>query len=157
MRAMKNIRRIQAGLVAFASGALVAALFLAPVSGCHSHDEPSGDDMMTPVDLTPGADMVELSCCGFPGDKGNALGVGKFCASISDCSGNRAGICSSLGNSAGSNYKTFFCTFICTPGGDAGDPCGAGASCQCDPMGGRGCACTPDSCVNNPAPSYCKM
>lgn len=149
---MKNNRRRKT-----ITGALVAALalFLAPGTGCHAHDEPA-QDMMSPADLGSSADMTELSCCGFPGDKGNALGVGKFCASISDCAGNRAGICSSLGNSPGSTYKTFFCTFICTPS-DGGDPCGAGATCQCDPMGGRGCACTPDSCVNNPAPAYCKM
>ena len=146
---MKNIgRRI------VVSSALVAALCLVSAAGCHSKDEPGSDDMMS-IDLAPASDLAELSCCGFPGDKGNELGVGKFCASISDCIGNRAGICSSLGNTAGSTWKTFFCTFTCTPS-DGGDPCGSGATCQCDPMSGRGCACTPNSCVNNPAPSYCK-
>lgn len=79
--------------------------------------------------------------CGKPGDTGNPLGVGKYCAGILDCIGNgSATICSSIGDAT-----THFCTMSCTkPAAGAADPCGTGASCQCDT---GGCGCTPNSCL----------
>jgi hypothetical protein len=97
-------------------------------------------------------DMAFLSSCGHPGDVGNSIGVGKFCHTISDCTGNglKTTICSALGNgSTPSAGDTYFCTiYPCTPP-DGGTPtnCGDNATCVCASNGGNsGCACTPDSC-----------
>jgi hypothetical protein len=80
------------------------------------------------------------STCGQPGDVGNELGIGKFCASLSDCSGNMtATLCSSLGDPT-----THFCTKTCTSGGSAGQ-CGTVTMCQCDSS--NRCGCTPNSCI----------
>ena len=107
-------------------------------------------DMTQDLKTTPTGDMAEVSCCGKPGDLPNNVGVGKYCREIVDCTGNmRAQICSSLGNTA--NRKTFFCTFLCDPKADGGNPCGDGAACTCD-VGGAGCACTPVACSMNPNP-----
>ena len=75
--------------------------------------------------------------CGNPGDRGNALGVGKYCAALSDCSGQAAGICATLGDP-----DAHFCTTTCTDG-DA-TACGDGATCACED--GQ-CGCVPNSCV----------
>jgi hypothetical protein len=88
-----------------------------------------------------------LSACGHPCDKGNSLGVGKFCTHVSDCMGPglSTNICSSLGNGATpSASDTYFCTiFPCTPDAGVNDGCGEGAHCVADP---RGSACAPDNC-----------
>jgi hypothetical protein len=104
----------------------------------------------TTQDMAAPRDMNVVSCCGNPGDTGNALGVGKYCTGIDDCAGNaEAKLCSSLGNTA--SRKTFFCTKLCDPKIDMGSQCGEGASCQCD-SGGAGCACTPTKCVTSAPP-----
>lgn len=100
-----------------------------------------------------GADMALLSSCGHPGDTGNSFGVGKFCKSISDCTGSglKTNICSALGNgSTPSASDSYFCTiYPCHPsdmGPDTAE-CGENADCVCAAAGGNsGCACTPTSC-----------
>ena len=95
-------------------------------------------------------DMALLSACGHPGDTGNSFGVGKFCKSISDCSGNglKTNICSALGNgSTPSASDTYFCTIYPCQADGGTSQCGDNASCVCGSGGGQsGCACTPDSC-----------
>lgn len=114
----------------------------------------SGGSTTTPEDMAkakPPDMAVLLSQCGHPGDKGNSLGVGKFCTSISDCNGNgmKTNICSSLGNGATPSMDdTYFCTiYPCKQDGGAND-CGENATCVCGSGGGMaGCACTPNSCL----------
>src|SRR5687768_1895741 len=61
------------------------------------------------------------SICGNPGDIGNELGIGKYCASLFDCSDTpSAPLCSSLGDP-----NTHFCTKTCPKGST--DQCGIGA------------------------------
>ncbi len=85
-----------------------------------------------------GVDAVSLSECGHPGDKGNELGVGKFCQTLSDCLGNtKATLCTTIGDNV-----NFYCLMSCTEGGPA-DQCGTAASCAC--QGGQ-CGCHPDAC-----------
>lgn len=80
------------------------------------------------------------STCGMPGDQGNELGVGKFCATLSDCSATpMAKLCSSLGDPT-----THFCTKTCQMGST--DQCGAATSCVCNAS--NQCGCTPDACLN---------
>jgi hypothetical protein len=110
---------------------IVCALCLAPFVAC-------GDDGGTPA--PPDAYYSE---CGRPGDVGNELGVGQFCAQFSDCGTTvDAPLCSSLGDPT-----THFCTRVCDPGSDAGimEQCGAGAECVCN--GGGQCGCTPSECL----------
>ena len=79
------------------------------------------------------------SDCGKPGDPGNELGIGKFCASLNDCSTTQsAPLCSSLGDP-----NTHFCTKTCPMGST--DACGAGAECTCDDN--NRCGCTPSACL----------
>ena len=80
--------------------------------------------------------------CGAPGDRGNAVGVGKYCTVLADCSNNlQASICATSGEPT-----QRYCTSFCYPP-DAGgaNPCGVGASCRCDRMLGL-CSCVPDAC-----------
>ena len=80
------------------------------------------------------------STCGNPGDVGNDMGVGKFCARLSDCTGNgNSTLCSSLGDPT-----THFCTHTCTGSGSAGQ-CGSAATCECNTS--NQCGCTPNSCI----------
>lgn len=103
-------------------------------------------DMKSTADLKAGPDMaIFQSDCGKPGDVGNALGVGKFCMAISDCSDTeKAHLCSILGNDE--TTHTYFCTTSCTQDGPS-DQCGDGATCQCQ---GNQCGCTPNSCLGEP-------
>ncbi len=95
----------------------------------------SGDDAA--VDAA--ADAFQ-SDCGFPGDPGNELGIGKFCASLSDCADTQgAPLCSSLGDP-----NTHFCTKTCDMGST--DQCGTATACTCN-AGGQ-CGCTPNACLN---------
>jgi hypothetical protein len=80
-----------------------------------------------------------MSTCGEPGDVGNDVGVGKFCNSLSDCSGTSAPLCSSFGDPT-----THFCTKTCSATGSA-DQCGTNATCECN--SGNECGCTPNSCL----------
>jgi hypothetical protein len=84
-----------------------------------------------------------FSNCGHPGDVGNELGVGKFCAGQQDCSNTTgAPLCSSLGDST-----THFCTTTCSSMGSAGQ-CGTGAiECTCNSS--NQCGCTPSMCLHD--------
>ena len=78
------------------------------------------------------------SDCGRPGDTGNELGIGKFCASQSECTNPDAPLCSSIGD-----RNTHFCTRTCPMGST--DRCGTGAECTCDNL--NRCGCTPTVCL----------
>jgi hypothetical protein len=101
-----------------------------------------GDDSTGAPDAAATADAGApdgSSTCGNPGDVGNEMGVGKYCASLGDCSGTSAPLCSSIGDPT-----THFCTHTCA-NEDAGTAaCGTGATCVC---GGGGCGCTPLTCM----------
>jgi hypothetical protein len=102
-------------------------------------DSHSSNSDATITDSSPPTNDAEVAHCGQPGDTGNSLGVGKYCASEGDCIGNGSAIfCSNLGGPG-----TNFCTMSCTAS-DASNPCGSGASCQC--QGGQ-CGCTPNYCL----------
>ena len=110
----------------------VVLLILAMVASC------GGDDSSQPMDAAVDA---YYSICGHPGDPGNELGIGKFCASLSDCNGTTsAPLCSSLGDK-----DTHFCTKTCPMGST--DACGTGAECTCN--GSNQCGCTPSVCLSN--------
>lgn len=85
------------------------------------------------------------SCCGFPGDSGNSLGVGRFCETNEQCEGTAATFCSSAENGQ-TDHQSFYCTLGCDPD-DGTNPCGEGAVCACEEVG---CGCTPVSCIDNP-------
>jgi hypothetical protein len=106
-----------------------AALLVLFLVGC------GGDDSNSPADAA--ADAF-ASKCGKPGDTGNEIGVGKFCASLQDCNGT-APLCSSLGDS-----ETHFCTKTCSMG--SAGACGTDAMCVCN--SGNQCGCTPNACLN---------
>lgn len=72
--------------------------------------------------------------CAQPGDEGNDLGVGRYCASASDCAGQTANFC--IANFSAENY----CTVILC---QSDDECGEGASCVAS---GPGSACVPLAC-----------
>ena len=90
----------------------------------------------SPRDAGPDGSAVH---CGQPGNRGNSLGVGKYCVTPSDCTGSQARVCSNF-----AYPETNYCTTICQ-GTDAGATCGELASCVCSKAGG-GCACLPDYC-----------
>lgn len=98
-----------------------------------------GDD--APPDAAAPTPDAFFSICGFPGDQGNEMGVGKFCESLADCADTvDAPLCSDLGDPT-----SHFCTNTCSPDADAGPPsCGTGADCVC---GEGGCGCTPVACL----------
>lgn len=103
------------------------------------------DSGMSDAGLEPGEQTVDLagfkSNCGWPGDKGNELGVGKFCLKLEDCGENpKAIMCTTLGDS-----ENFFCTFRCTKGGPS-DQCGSNARCACSD---GGCGCMPSKCLKD--------
>lgn len=109
---------------------LVGALFVASCGGAK--------------DASPRPDATDVdayfSDCGHPGDLGNEMGVGKFCASLSDCSSSpSAPLCSSLGDN-----NTHFCTHTCTATSPA-TACGTGAQCTCNAS--NQCGCTPSVCL----------
>lgn len=106
-----------------------AALLVLCLLGC------PGEEANKPVDAAVDA---FASKCGKPGDTGNEIGVGKFCASLQDCNGT-APLCSSLGD-----RDTHFCTKTCSMGST--DQCGANAMCVCN--SGNQCGCTPNACLN---------
>jgi hypothetical protein len=105
----------------------VAIAFLIACSG-------GGTDPGTTVDAS--ASGLETTC-GHPGDPGNALGVGKYCNAIADCSGLTAGICAILGDP-----NAHFCTKTCMKGST--DACGSEATCACQ---GSQCGCVPNACL----------
>jgi hypothetical protein len=94
----------------------------------------------TPQKTPDAAADAFQSNCGFPGDPGNEIGVGKFCAQLSDCNGNgSATLCSDLGDPS-----THFCTKTCAMGST--DQCGSNATCTCNSS--NQCGCTPNTCLN---------
>lgn len=144
---------------------LLSVLGISLLLACHLPDLELPDLAMGPAhDLAGGPvhdlAMAErhdlgtfLSQCGQPGDKGNSLGVGKFCTTISDCmsAGLKTNICSSLGNGPSpSPDDTYYCTiYPCRSDGGAGQ-CGENAECICAGGGSSGCACTPSHCLGVP-------
>lgn len=130
--------------------AFSVALSLCGLGACNN----GGTGDMADMSVGPVQDLLPapLSACGKPGDKGNSIGVGKFCTQISDCTteGAKTTLCSSLGNgSMPSANDTYFCTiFPCKQDGGA-DFCGDNATCVCGSGGGMtGCACTPNTCLD---------
>ena len=106
------------------------AITIGLVAACSSKAAVHPD--ATPID-------APASICGKPGDVGNDLGIGKYCASLGDCSGNQmATLCSSLGDPT-----THFCTRTCTMGTTT--QCGMAATCSCDAQ--NRCGCVPNSCL----------
>ena|SRR5688572_7091425 len=96
----------------------------------------------TAVDAAVEADAFE-SDCGFPGDEGDELGIGKFCESLSDCSDTTgAPLCSSFGDP-----NTHFCTKTCQMGST--DQCGASGANMCTCNANNQCGCTPSVCLSN--------
>lgn len=86
--------------------ALALALALGAVAGCDADDDGGGGADAGPGVADASPDAFE-SICGEPGDEGNALGVGKFCLTISDCSSTaEAPLCSSLGDPASRSATT---------------------------------------------------
>lgn len=122
-----------------------SAVSLFTFAACGSGSK-STADMKSSADMKSAPDMATFqSDCGKPGDVGNALGVGKFCMTISDCSDTaKAHLCSILGND--DETHTYFCTTSCTKDGPS-DQCGDGATCQCQ---GNQCGCTPNECLGEP-------
>ena len=118
--------------------ALAAAAALFVVAACSSTASTPASKPAADAGKEAGADSGPKSDCGHPGDVGNALGVGKFCEHVSDCTSNtKATLCTQLGD-----MNNYFCTFLCHEGGPA-DECGAAASCAC--KGGQ-CGCYPAAC-----------
>lgn len=105
------------------------------IAGCGDDGGKSGNPD------APGADAY-FSNCGHPGDMGNEMGVGKFCASLGDCTNQSAPLCSSLGD-----RDTHFCTHTCTSTGPT-TQCGTGAECTCNSDNPPRCGCTPSVCLN---------
>ena len=100
---------------------------------CSSKSQPAAPDAASAVD-------AYFSKCGHPGDVGNELGIGKFCAQFSDCSTTQsAPLCSSLGDT-----QTHFCTKTCSSTGSASQ-CGTVTTCECNAS--NQCGCTPNSCL----------
>src|SRR5262245_23108892 len=115
--------------------ALILALFVGVLGGCPGEEPPAQD-------LGPDLTFTAHSDCGHSGDKGNSLGVGKFCKYISDCADNtEANLCTQLGDP-----DNYFCTMGCDKMGPA-NQCGENARCACD-SAGRGCGCFPTACDN---------
>jgi len=101
----------------------------------------------TPADMAK--DMAPAgSCCGKPGDPGNAEGVGKYCTTMADCTAPNT-LCSAVAAAA---KHTFFCTKPCNgDGGATSTECGSGATCTYDPSFGAS-GCVPNSCLSNLPP-----
>ena len=128
---------------------LFVSITLALLGACGNNGSGTPSADLTSASIQDMAKPRSLSCCGMPGDPGNAVGVGKYCTKIDDCGGNtKATICATLG---GDDRQTF-CTFPCTPSAGM-DPCGAGAMCACQ-AGGGNCGCVPMACLAN-APDGC--
>lgn len=104
--------------------------FVIALAACGGDD---GDD-------DPAVDAF-VSACGQPGDLGNELGVGKFCATLGDCGDTTdAPLCSSLGDPS-----THFCTKTCTaPTPGSPNECGTDAECTCS---GGNCGCVVSACL----------
>jgi hypothetical protein len=119
---------------------VVALLAFGPVAACSS----SSSTTTTTPEAGGGDDAGHTgfpdaanSTCGHPGDKGNSLGVGKFCQSSADCANNtQATLCAIIGDD-----RSFFCTFLCDEDGGV-NQCGENAECACQ----GACGCFPIAC-----------
>ena len=103
-------------------------------------DGPLGSADATPgaadANLGPDADTANL--CAEPGAVGNSDGVGKYCQSSDDCTGQSAGICTI----SQQPDAPPFCTKVCF---GFGDECGDNATCEGD---GTLKGCTP-ACITD--------
>jgi hypothetical protein len=76
-----------------------------------SGDPPGGDTVDAPMTQPPPTvDAPASTKCGMPGDKGNSLGVGKYCTQLTDCFGQSAGICAIIAGPAPAKVKTVLVT-----------------------------------------------
>ncbi len=119
--------------------ALVALVSLGTVGCGSSTSTPSSPDLA--MTTSPGGDMSLYSLCGHPGDTGNSKGVGKFCMDTTMCSGQTAGVCSTLMSIP--QGPVYFCTMLCDPNATT-STCGEGATCTC--LNPPACGCVPDLC-----------
>jgi hypothetical protein len=80
-------------------------------------------------------------CCGSPGDRGNSIGVGRYCVTNADCQGIRPNACDTQSTPNGN-----FCTIKCAP--DFND-CAEDATCDCSTMFSTlfHCTCVPTVCL----------
>lgn len=128
-------------------------LWLAGLLGCSEPEtkqdaSPASSVADMEADSDQGNDHGMASCCGRPGDTGNSVGVGKYCATIQDCLRNtKAKICTTV-----FMPQYAFCTTLCDSTRDPLPQCGEGATCEC--LSGEGCGCVPSSCRMN-APVGC--
>lgn len=82
---------------------------------------------------------TEYQCGVGPGTMGNSKGVGKYCDTLADCSGQEASICAVLGDPT-----AHFCTKVCDAMMPADTQCGENAGCSCN---GGPCGCVPAACL----------
>jgi hypothetical protein len=118
---------------------LVFSAIVLVTAGCRTV---TSDAPLDPPDASDDAAQAfdAKSNCGFPGDKGNSLGVGQFCQRIADCSGNtKATLCTTFGDP-----ENFFCTFRCSVNDPPG-VCGENARCACGGASSA-CGCFPTRC-----------
>lgn len=129
-------------LIAACAAVLAVGAGAAACSSTSSTASPGNNDAGTEPDTFR---FDAKSNCGFPGDKGNSVGVGQFCINLSDCLENsKARLCTTLGNP-----ENYFCTFRCDPKTDPANVCGENARCACDDKGGS-CGCFPTRCDGPP-------
>jgi hypothetical protein len=122
----------------FSALSLSCVLVLGGLGSACSSKSPS-DELMDMTPPAPDLTFTAKSDCGHPGDKGNSLGVGKFCQKLLDCSDNvKAFLCTTIGDP-----NNYFCTFRCKVDAD----CGEDANCQC---AAGGCGCFPNACGGPP-------
>lgn len=111
-------------------------------NGGNSGSSSSGDGGSGGTIADAGTDAAEYQCGVGPGTMGNSKGVGKYCDSIADCSGQEASICAVLGDPT-----AHFCTKVCSASMPSDVQCGENADCSCN---GGPCGCTPASCGGSP-------
>src|SRR5438105_2659819 len=113
----------------------VGSILLAMVAACGGGS--SNTDLRADMSIGAAGDQALYSLCGHPGDPGNALGVGKFCMSLADCTNS---VCSTVMSIP--QGPTYFCTVPCSAGDSSA--CGADATCTC--LSASACGCVPNSC-----------
>jgi hypothetical protein len=143
MECLPSVSRLTGSLLGVFSLVLSAACGGSSGTGSDAGGTDSGGHHEAGGKADSGSDSAApFSACGHPGDKGNSIGIGKYCMGISDCPGT-APICSNIENSPGSTENTYFCVLPCNSCPTA-DYCGEGASCVCKSAGE--CGCTPNTC-----------
>ena len=124
--------------------ATISLLAVAVLAACGGKGGGAAGDMAGVADLSKADGACARnpeSLCGQPCDRGNSLGVGRYCAIQDDCAEVVGGICSRIQPAK----MAWFCTTVCAKDGD----CGEKARCVCDAMAG-GCGCTPEGCLPPP-------